>query len=47
MGFKGEVRSLRSAGLSALEVPVAGTGDAKLVDKAKSKMGTGQQTTAR
>ncbi|KAF8697241.1 hypothetical protein AX14_001420 [Amanita brunnescens Koide BX004] len=47
VGFKGDVRSLRSAGTSALEVPVAGAGDAKLVDKVKSKTGAGQQTTAR
>ena len=38
---------MRGSGASSLEVPVAGAGDAKLVDKAKSKMGAAQQTTAR
>lgn len=38
---------MRGSGASSLEVPVAGAGDAKLVDKAKSKIGAAQQTTAR
>ncbi|KAF8324736.1 galactose-binding domain-like protein [Amanita rubescens] len=47
VGFKGDIRTQRSVGTSALEVPAAGTADAKLVEKAKSKTGASQQTTAR
>ncbi|KAK2462135.1 hypothetical protein APHAL10511_005833 [Amanita phalloides] len=47
VGFKGDPRTIRAAGTSALEVPVPGSAEAKLVDRAKSKSGAGQQTTAR
>jgi len=47
IGFKGDPRMIRTPAVSGLEIPAAGTADAALIDKAKSKTGSGQQTTAR
>ncbi|KAF8625167.1 hypothetical protein AX15_005527 [Amanita polypyramis BW_CC] len=46
LGFKGDLRTLRASGTSALEVPTAGSAEARLIDKMKNKLGA-QQTMTR